>query len=506
MIRIIKLIYKSAAVLTASVVLLGTTLNVSAEIADPVLNNTEWNSFVEEKIAQDNTPGLTLVEVNGSETEYKNWGYSDLRDKTPVTENTVFGIGSCSKAFTALSIFLLQEEGKLSIEDSVSDYLPWWHVTWQGAEQDTKIWQLLNHCSGLPDSTLTKIPIGTDDSLKEETARIAENFELSYEPGTAFAYCNLGYDVLAYITETVSGKPFEEYVEQEIFLPLGMTSSGYDIPTAQGYRWFYGRITEYDEPPFKGCYGDGGLRSTARDMSCWINAQLGKTELPDKLSNAIAASHETPDAHRIEQSELTYEYFNGWCLYDGYMFHSGTVPSFSSYLIVDKQRNIGIFTISNSYINTPDYAANSLYQIMKGEAINREQLNVLDLMAVVDTFSLYITIAGLIGIVVVLLLIITQKKRLAKKEIIYKKEVRRLCIRLATLIPLLFLVVLLPKVIVWLIGYGWASYRMVNVWLPYSFLTAFVVIDVFLLFVIVSSVTRFLRCKHFDYSQDSSTL
>ena len=113
---------------------------ISALAADLALDHKDWTAFVEEKIEQDSTPGLAVTLVNGSEVSYKNWGYANIEQQTPVTEDTVFGIASCSKAFTALSIFLLQEEGKFSNEDSVSDYLPWWNVTWNGQPQDTKIW------------------------------------------------------------------------------------------------------------------------------------------------------------------------------------------------------------------------------------------------------------------------------------------------------------------------------------------------------------------------------
>lgn len=494
MTRLTRTLHKATAAAAASAVLLCTLPKVSADGAPVILNDAEWNAFVEEKMELDSVPGMTLAAVSGSETGFKSWGYANIGEQSPVTEDTVFGIGSCSKAFTALTIFLLQEEGRLSIEDSVSDYLPWWHVTWQGEDRDTKIWQLLNHCSGIPDTTMMKFPIGTDDSLKEETARIAEDIRLVYEPATAFEYCNLGYDVLAYITETVSGMPFEEYVRQEIFLPIGMMSSGYDTPTAQGYRIFFGSMTEYDEPFFRGCCGDGGIRSTAKDMSLWLNAQLGNTELPEKLRNAIAASHETHDAHRSGGEQMT-EYFYGWNHYNGYMFHSGTIPSFSSYIIIDPERSVGIFTSANAWVYTADYGANSLYQIMKGEPINKEQLDIPDLLGLIDTVSVCITVIGIIEIASVIVLTLTRKKRLAGRETTYKKERGRLCRRLTVLIPAFCLSVICPNILTCFMGYGAASYRMVGVWLPYSFLVAFFVTDAALLAMIASSIGRFIHCK-----------
>lgn len=304
-----KTIKQAIAAALALPMLIAAPLHASA--SDSVLDNTEWNAFVEEKIEQDNPPGLAVAMVNGSEASYKNWGYANIEEQSPITENTVFGIASCSKAFTALSVFLLQEEGKLSIDDSVSDYLPWWNVTWNGQLQDTKIWQLLEHCSGIPNSTMMQYPESGIAPSNEEIAHIAENIELVYEPTTRFEYCNLGYDILAYITETVSGVPFEEYVTDEILQPVGMTHSGYHIPTTQGYRRFFLKLKPYDEPEFALTSGDGGLRSTPRDMSLWIEAQLGHLELPDKLTNAIAASHELPDAYKIDMGNGMVQY-NGW--------------------------------------------------------------------------------------------------------------------------------------------------------------------------------------------------
>lgn len=487
-----KMITRALAVTLALPILIAAPLRASA--ADTVLDNTEWNAFVEEKIEKDDPPGLAVTLVNGSEVSYKNWGYANIDEQTPVTEDTVFGIASCSKAFTALSIYLLQEEGKLSIEDNVSDYLPWWNVTWNGQPQDTKIWQLLEHCSGIPNSTMMQYPVSDSSPSNEEIAHIAENIELVYEPGTQFQYCNLGYDILAYITETVSGVPFEEYVTNEILQPIGMTHSGYHIPTTQGYRWLFRRLLPYDEPESVLISGDGGLRSTPKDMSIWIEAQLGHLELPEKLKSAITASQETPEAYKIDMGNGMVQY-NGWLCYDGYRYHTGTNANFSSLILVDKERDIGIFSVSNIWTYTADYAGNSLYQTVKGEQINRQQFELLDPCSTVDKVSTYITVTGVIGILLVIVLMFTQKKRLAKKQIILKKEKKRLCIRCCVLIPLLVLTPLLPKIVVSIAGYGFASYKMIGVWFPYSFLIAFAVLSVMVLLMIITSVTRYFAAK-----------
>lgn len=497
MIHIKNIVRKAATVsLTTALLLAAPVRAIAAEKGKP-LNAPEWNAFVEEKIELDGTPGLALTMVNGSDVGYKNWGYGNIEEQTPVTEDTVFGIGSCSKSFTALAIFLLQEEGKLSIDDSVSQYLPWWNVTWNGQSQDTKIWQLLEHCTGISNTTMMQYPTDRDEApSNEEIAHIAENIELVYEPGTQFEYCNLGYDILAYITETVSGMPFEEYVTNEILQPIGMTHSGYHIPTTQGYRWFFRKLLPYDEPEFLLTSGDGGLRSTAKDMSLWIEAQLGHTRLPEKLEKAISASHETPEAYRINQGNGMVQY-NGWINYDGYRYHTGTNANFSSFILIDEERDIGIFSVSNAWIYTADYAGNSLYQTVRDGKINRTQFELLDLLSTIDKVSSCISLAGAAMILLTLALLFTQKKSLAKKQFPYTKEKKKLCIRCAVLIPLLVLVPMLPKIIVSIAGYGFASYKMLGVWFPYSFLVMFAVLEIMLLLMMVSSITRYIAVKSF---------
>ncbi|HAG13939.1 MAG TPA: serine hydrolase, partial [Ruminococcus sp.] len=219
------LIRKTISVFSAAAMLCANMPRVSADEI-PALSDPDWIAFAEEKTAQYDTPGLTVSAVCGADTGYRSFGYAE--DGVPVTEDTVFSIASCSKAFTALSILILQEDGKLSVDDRVSDYLGWWHVTWQGAPQDTTIRQLLNHCSGIPNSTFSHYSEAVDRN--EKVAYLAKGLGLGYEPDTAFEYSNLGYVVLAEITETVSGMPFADYVKQEIFDPIGMTHSGILIP------------------------------------------------------------------------------------------------------------------------------------------------------------------------------------------------------------------------------------------------------------------------------------
>ena len=482
-------IKKIAAVFLSIGTLLTIIPSLPASAADSVLDDAELNHYITEYVDETHTPGLSLVAVDGENTSYKNWGYDNIAQQIPATEHTNYELASVSKAFTALSVLVLQEEGKLSINDSVSDYLSWFDVKWQGESYDLKIWQLLNHTSGIPESqTYKQVKIGTDERLKEDTARIAEGIDLGFEPGTEFEYCNLNYDILAYLVEVVSGERFEDYAAEEIFAPIGMTETGYDIPTAQGYQRCFWQTIEYDAPRFKGCQGDGYVITTTADMSLWIKAQLGQLELPEKLEKAIEKSHRAEDASQyinaVEGADCYY--LNGWMQEkDGsYMEHSGGNPNFSTMLYIDRERNIGTFAATNIASDSPVIAARSAYKLMTGGEL--EQMSASPSL---DSTAAPIAVVFLLLLVLLVVLLLTQKKRLAKKAVNMKKEKIRLCLRLIILSALLVLCFAAP----YLIGY---NYLFVAVWLFYSALIALTIIDLDLILMIVTSITRYSRQKH----------
>lgn len=464
--------------------------SLSASAADSVLDDPELNDYIAEYTEAEHTPGLSLVAVDGETVSFKKWGYDSIAQQIPATEHTHYELASVSKAFTALSVLVLQEEGKLSINDSVSDYLTWFDVKWHGESYDLKIWQLLNHTSGIPEAkTYKQVKIGTDEKLKEETARIAEGIDLGFEPGTAYEYCNLNYDILAYLTEVVSGERFEDYVTKEIFQPIGMTETGYDIPTAQGYQRCFWQTIEYNAPRFKGCQGDGYVITTTADMSLWIKAQLGQLELPEKLVNAIERSHRAEDESQYinagEEGDDCY-YLNGWMQKkDGsYMEHSGGNPNFTTMLYIDRERNIGSFAASNMSVFSPVMASQSAYKLMKGEDYKRRTAD-----PSLDAITSPIAVAALVLLIVIIIFLMTQKKRFAKKGVNMKREKIRLCLRLIIFTLLLAICLLAP----YLIGY---NYLFLVVWASYSALIALIIIDLDLLMMIVSSVTRYIRQKH----------
>ena len=162
-------------------------------------------------------------------------GKADVADDRAATAETRFRIGSTSKGFVSLAVLMLVEQGKLSLEDSVHKLAPevWFENRWE-ASDPVRIVHLLEHTTGWDDLHLREY---AKDST---TMSLLEAFDYDHHsrisrwpPGTRMAYCNSGPSVAAYIVEKVTGKRFEDYVRENLFVPIGMQTATYFQPTQE---------------------------------------------------------------------------------------------------------------------------------------------------------------------------------------------------------------------------------------------------------------------------------
>jgi CubicO group peptidase (beta-lactamase class C family) len=171
-------------------------------------------------------PGAALAVIrNGSIVYKRGYGCANLEYDVPITPSTVFHVASVSKQFTAFAIALLAQQGKLSLDDDIRKYLP----EMPDFGQTIIIRHLVHHTSGLRDQWELLVIAGwrMDDVItKEHILKMARHQrELNFEPGQEHLYCNTGYTLMAEIVERVTGQPFREYTDENIFKPLGMTST-----------------------------------------------------------------------------------------------------------------------------------------------------------------------------------------------------------------------------------------------------------------------------------------
>ena len=205
----------------------------------------------------------------------KGYGKRSLEDEAAVAPDTVFAIGSVTKQFTCACVFLLQEDGKLSVEDPVSKWYP--KLT---RADDIRLIDLMRHTSGYPDYyplDYVDRRMATPIEPKDLLARYAGG-ELDFEPGTAWSYSNTGYILLGRVVEKVAGMPFGEVLQSRIFDPLEMTHTLYepdpaDPRLARGYEIFALGPPEPNTPEAPGWVtAAGGIWSTPSDMANWNQA------------------------------------------------------------------------------------------------------------------------------------------------------------------------------------------------------------------------------------------
>ncbi len=258
--------------------------------------------------------GAVLIAKGGDILLNKGFGFADKKNQIKNTPKTVFDIGSVSKQFTAAAILMLEEQGKLKVEDAISTYFK----NLPDDKKNITIHQLLIHSSGLARGIGRKDfdQIDRDDYFKQ-----LFKTTLLQKPGLKHRYSNAGYSILSRIIELVSGQTYETYLRKEIFLPAGMKYTGYllpkwsDLTSAIGYSYnvlnIGSMIERYQRDGAVSwvIMGNGGLNSTQEDMFKWYVALKNGTV----LSKAAIKKMTTP--YIIEREEDKSYYAYGWVIF-----------------------------------------------------------------------------------------------------------------------------------------------------------------------------------------------
>ena len=223
-------------------------------------------------------PGMVWgIVQDGRLVHVKGAGVQDIDTKRPVTADTLFRIASMTKAFTALSILKLRDEGKLALDAPVETYVPELRG-WKYPTDDSpkiRVRELLTHTAGF----VTDDPWGDRQTpLPEDdfTRLLRDGVPFTRPPATAMEYSNLGYALLGRIIANVSGQPYKDVVQRLLLTPLGMTSTGYDVAAAPaerralGYRW-EDNAWKLEPTMAHGAFGAmGGIQTSATDYAKWV--------------------------------------------------------------------------------------------------------------------------------------------------------------------------------------------------------------------------------------------
>ena len=336
-------------------------------------------------LAKKTTPGIVIgVSKNGKLVAVRGYGLADIENSLAFNEHSVLRIGSISKEFTAASILKLMERGELRLEGPVSKYLPDFP---RGNE--VTIRNLLNHTSGIRNYTGVENFL-SDSSTREFTMEgmidlIATLDKLyDFEPGTQFSYSNSGYYLLGAIVEKITGKPFEEFAEATLFVPLGLNDTQFDnldeiVPNrARGYEASQTSSTGFSNARYISLSvagAAGAARSTAADLLRWHDALLGgKVLKPQSLEMMLRPG-------RLKDGSLP-KSDQGTAITDpseGYGFaivtkqqygyrtvgHGGSINGFNSKLLSVPAENISIVIMTNTVSGTVEIADDIFAAILK---------------------------------------------------------------------------------------------------------------------------------------------
>jgi CubicO group peptidase (beta-lactamase class C family) len=242
-------------------------------------DDSRYDKFVQYYVNTHNFMGAVIVVRDNEIIFNKGFGSANLEWDIPNSPTTKFRIGSVTKQFTAASILLLEERGKLKIDDPVKKYLPDAPDAWD----KITIFNLLTHTSGIPD--FTSFPEYQKKQFAPNTPKqivdIFCNRPLDFTPGENMSYSNSGYVLLGYLLEKVSGETYQDFLQKNIFDPLGMKDSGYDsnsaiIPgRASGYSPGPGGLVNAGYVDMSIPFSAGALYSTTEDLVRWEQGLFG---------------------------------------------------------------------------------------------------------------------------------------------------------------------------------------------------------------------------------------
>ncbi len=238
------------------------------------INFGALDEAIETQMSKHGLPGAALAVIQGDEIVYlKGYGTAGGQEMTAQTQ---MFIGSQSKSFTALLVAQLAEQGKIELNAPVQTYIPWFTIADEEAAAQITVNHLLHHTSGLSESGFSVVL--RSEATPEEAVRALASARLTAPIGKKFQYFNLGYDVLSYVVETVTGQRYADYLDAQVLEPLGMTSTTAKPETAANLSWGYTRLFGFAAPmpqPVRTYeIGAGYIVSTAEDMARYTIAMM----------------------------------------------------------------------------------------------------------------------------------------------------------------------------------------------------------------------------------------
>ena len=297
-------------------------------------------------------PGASLLVIkDGKAVIRRGYGYANLEERLRTTPATNYRLASVTKQFTAASVLLLNQDGKLGLSDPARKWLP----ELPASDAAITIENLLDHTSGLIDYE-DLIPADTKDQINDADVlrMIASQHRLNFAPGSAHRYSNGGYVLLGLIVERASGMDLADFMQKRIFKPLGMEHTlmyehhrGPQVADrAYGYSDVDGKWTRTDQSITSATRGDGGIYTSIDDMAKW-DAALYDNRLLSAASRHLAFTAHGPTA------DPDFGYGFGWRIAGDSLWHSGESMGFRNVIVRWPEQHLSVVILTNRDDGTP---------------------------------------------------------------------------------------------------------------------------------------------------------
>lgn len=341
--------------------------SVSAQNADrSKFISDSLQNYIVKALTEWRIPGAAICIIKDNKIVLmRGYGIKEMGLNDKVDENTLFMIGSNTKAFTATALAMLQTQGKLSLDDKITKYLPWFKLDNAAAGQMTTIRDLLSHRIGF-ETFQGDFTFYNTDLTREQIISKMALVKARYPFRSKWGYTNSAYTTAGQVIPAITNRSWESWVKDYIFAPLGMGNTialTKQMPTAfnkaAAHTLVDGRLTAIPYVQLDGLAPAGAISSSANDMSKWLMCLLNDGKVGAKQILPAAAIQATREAQDImgpihfPNGEMEYELYGlGWMIapYSGHqiIMHDGGVNGYVSSVTMIPDEHLGIIVLTNT--------------------------------------------------------------------------------------------------------------------------------------------------------------
>ncbi|MEO5975935.1 MAG: serine hydrolase [Chryseolinea sp.] len=341
-------------------------LSMSALHAQPVFIKDSLEQYILRGMDQWQIPGLAIAIVkDGQIVHMKGYGVKDIKSKEPVDENTLFMIGSNTKVFTATALTILEQQKKLSLDDKVTKWLPYFKLKDPLAGEAATVRDLLSHRIGFETFQGDFVYWASTLTRKEVIGKMAL-IKAPYGFRAKYGYCNAAFAAAGEVVPAVTGQAWEDFIRENILKPLKMNHTQMlvaDLPKASNiavpYTMVANKLTALQYAPIDNLAPAGTMSSSAKDMVNWLKVQIdfgmfeGQQVIPKE---AIVQTRMPQSIRGLDQRDKQYTHFRLYGLgtalsdRDGKLIvgHTGGVDGFLSSVMIVPEDKLGIVVLTNT--------------------------------------------------------------------------------------------------------------------------------------------------------------